>query len=328
MGQDEISSTERALYGDVDLATLHSTVDGYTRSRLGSGLAEVVFRSGRIDAVWGVVLDDGRRVVIKAHRPPVDLANRMAGVRAQHALVGAGFPCPVPISGPDRFGELVLSAETLTDDGEPADGRDPLTRRAIAAGLARHIELLRPHPELMASVGKGPAWNRYEDGPWPVPHDPIFDFSDTPAGYGWLDEVAAEASRQILTHRGEEVVIAHGDWYGGNLLVADGAVSATFDWDLMADTEAVVAGMAAACYAASSTAGGGLSDPAEVTAFLADYDDLRPLSPPERRAAAGAATWILAFNARCELGLLDGEPAPGSPIALLRDHRRDYLDVP
>lgn len=48
-------------------------------------------------------------------------------------------------------------------------------------------------------------------------------------------------------------MVDHGDWYGGNLLVRNGKVSATYDWDLIADTEPVIAGMAAACYAASST---------------------------------------------------------------------------
>ena len=81
----------------------------------------------------------------------------------------------------------------------------------------------------------------------------------------------------------------------------------TFDWELVADPEAVIAGFAAACYAASSTGGGGLSTPEEVAMFMRDFDTVRadPLSRPERRAAAGAAAWILAFNARRQVGLID-----------------------
>lgn len=330
MSADELSSTERALVGDPGLGGLRRLFDDYARRRLGSSVAAVIFRSGRIDAVWGVRLDDGREVVIKIHRPPVDLTVRAASVDVQRRLVAAGFPCPTPISGPDDFRGMVLSTEALIADGDSADGRDPATRRAIAVGLARHIAVLASAEdlaELIMVVGKGPAWNRYENGPWPTPHDTIFDFTRTPVEFRWLDQLATEASAQILEHRGSDVVLGHGDWYGGNLLVRNGEVSATYDWDLIADTEAVIAGMAAACYAASSTAGGGLSTPDEVAAFLTDYHQLRPFSVDEQRAAAGAATWILCFNARCGVSMLDGEPAPGSAISLLREHHADYLGL-
>jgi hypothetical protein len=70
---------------------------------------------------------------------------------------------------------------------------------------------------------------------------------------------ARAASRdQILTHRdGDNVVVGHADWYAGNTAVVEGALVGTFDWELVADREAVIAGFAAACYASSSTGGGG-----------------------------------------------------------------------
>lgn len=284
MPLDELTSTERALVGGLDLADLRRLLEDYARARLGSSVAAVIFRSGRSDAVWGVGLEDGREVVIKIHRPPVDLVVRAASVDVQQRLGLAGFPCPTPISGPDEFRGMVLSTETLTADGEHADGRDPATRRAIATGLARHIAVLsgaEDLAELIEVVGKGPAWNRYEGGPWPTPHDTIFDFTTTPEGFGWLDRVASEASRQIIQHRGDDVVVGHGDWYGGNLLVRNGKVSATYDWDLIAD------------------------------------------SAGDRRHGRGLL--CREFNARCELSLLNGEPAPGSAISRLREHHRDYL---
>ena len=53
------------------------------RDRLGSAIADVRFRAGRIDAVWGVGLQDSRAVVIKAHRTPVDLRAAKATIDAQ-----------------------------------------------------------------------------------------------------------------------------------------------------------------------------------------------------------------------------------------------------
>ena len=93
--------------------------------------------------------------------------------------------------------------------------------------------------------------------------------------------------------------MGHADWYAGNTAVVDGRLVGVFDWELVTDTEAVIAGFTAACYAASASGGGGLSSPEEVAAFLQDYEEVRgqPLSEGGRRAAAAAAGWILALDA-------------------------------
>lgn len=119
-------------------------------------------------------------------------------------------------------------------------------------------------------------------------------------------------------------MVGHADWYAGNTAVVDGALVGTFDWELVADTEAVIAGFAASCYASSSTGGGGLSTPEEVAAFMIDYNHARgrPLSHREQRAAAGAAAWILAFNARWQVALIDLGHCDEATVALVRDANR------
>ncbi len=72
-GLEQISATERAVHGAVTSSELRAFLDAWIHRRLGSMIADVRFRAGRIDAVWGVALQDGREVVIKAHRAPVDL---------------------------------------------------------------------------------------------------------------------------------------------------------------------------------------------------------------------------------------------------------------
>ena len=183
---EELSDTERAVHGDVTFSELRTFLDAWARDRLGSAIVDVRFRAGRIDAVWGVELQDGRAVVIKAHRTPVDLEAAAASIDAQRALSAAGFPCPVPVAGPDEVDGRVLTAETLMVGAMP-DGRDASVRRLLADGLFRHIELLRAEPDLVRRAGSGPSWCRYQGGPWPVPHDTIVDFRATVAGYEWLD---------------------------------------------------------------------------------------------------------------------------------------------
>ena len=325
-----ISDTERAIFGDVSAAEVHAILDHYARRHLGSGIARVCFRSGRIDAVWGVELVDGRDVVVKAHRLPADVATIAAARDAMRLLSSVGYPCPAPLTGPDESEGRVLTAETLVE-GDVPDRQDPVVRGLLADGLARHIAILRQDPSLVGRAGPGPSWCRYQQGPWPVPHDSIVDFSSPARGYEWIDDFGRQAADQIIAHRdAAEVVVGHADWYGGNTVVADGALAGTFDWELVADTEAVVAGFAAAAYAASSTSSDGLSTPEQVADFLRDYDTARgaPLSARERRSAAGAAAWILAFNARWLVALPDPEQRSDvSLVTMVEQRQQDYLAV-
>ena len=317
------------MFGDIGADQLAELVDGYLREFLGTGLRDVLFRAGRIDAVWGVTTHDARDVVIKAHRPPVDLAARGAAVTAQEVLVGARFPCPVPLSGPDAFRGFTLSAESYMNRGLPADAHLPAVRATIAEGLFRHIDLLRSVPSLASTAGRGPAWCRYENGPWPRPHDTIFDFSWTPDGFGWLDDLARAAADQTLGLRPDERVVGHADWYAGNLRFLDGQLVATFDWELTSDAEAVVAGLAAGGYTAGPGSAGAPPPPEEVAAFLADYDSLRSerFSGREQGAAAGAAAWVIAFNARCELALPDDLVGRRANLTAARELGASYARV-
>lgn len=245
--------------------------------------------------------------MIKTHRPPADLEVLRAAADAQRLLVAANFPCPPPLSGPEHVDGRVVTAETLIVGSVP-DGRDAAHRRLLAHGLAWHIELLRAQPNLVGRAGPGPSWCHYKSGPWPEPHDTLVDFSATAPGYEWLDQFGRRAADQILANRDDAaVVVGHADWYAGNVVMADGALVGTFDWELVADTEPVIAGFAAACYAASQTSAGGLSAPAEVADFMRDYESARadPLSEAERRTAAAAAAWICAFTARWQVALLE-----------------------
>lgn len=164
VGAAQLSGTERAVHGDLTLPALRTFLDTWAQDRLGSGIAAVRFRAGRIDAGWGVDLADGRALVVKAHRTPVDLDAARATVDAQRTLAAAGFPCPVPLAGPDQVEGRVLTAETLLAGAVP-DGRDPAVRRLLADGLARHVAILRSRPDLVPRAGAGPSWCRYQDGP-------------------------------------------------------------------------------------------------------------------------------------------------------------------
>jgi hypothetical protein len=264
---DAVTGTERAVLSLTTARDITDMFDRYAIRFLGSRIAGIRFRSGRIDVVWGVELEDGRPVALKAHRQPMNLDALRATREAQRELADRGFPCPDPLSGPDEFEGHIVTAEALMSDGVMPDGRDPLHRRLLAEGLATHIDMLRHRADLVDRA-TGPSWCQYHEGPWPTPHDTIVDFSTTPDGYEWLDVLAQQSTDQILEHRGDDRVVGHADWYAGNSAVSGGELVASFDWELVADAEAVVVGFTAAAYAASPASGAGLSTPEMAAVFL------------------------------------------------------------
>ena len=157
------------------------------------------FRAGRVDAVYGLQLSDAGRVVLKVHRPPVELAHLAATV-AGCATQRARLPMPGPLDGPVLVDGRTVTVESLLTEGTAEDAHRPAIRQAMVAALAEQVELLAEVPggtgALASRLGPGPSWTRYAGGPWPEPHDPVFDFSTTPAGWQWLDDYGRRGHRR------------------------------------------------------------------------------------------------------------------------------------
>jgi hypothetical protein len=330
MHKERTSGIERAVFGDVGRYDIDAWLSRHLRARLGGDLTHILFRSGRIATVYGAALGDGRQVAVKVHRRVADLVYLSAAVACQCQLAGAGYPCPEPLDGPATTDGLTAVIETLRSDGEPGDSHEPGTRRAMAHALFQQLELLRGAP-VDGLVAGAPAWAQHEHGPWPRPHDSMFDFTITPPGFTWLDDLARRAAG-VLSQAGRPNAVAHADWTCGNLRFQHGRVSASYDWDsLAAAPEPVLVGLAAGCFTEGSTAGAITPATVEVIGFLRDYEEARshPFSEAEQRTAAAAVTWLLAYNARCELSLLPpgGGPARGSSLHALTTHRDAYLNL-
>ncbi len=319
-----LSDLERAFFGDVTRVQVDEWVTARVEELLDESVAGLWLRAGRIDAVYGLELGDGRRVVLKAHRQPVDLRALSAGIEVLGHLHTTGYPCPRPLAGPVRRDGQVLTVQSSLGEGAVPDARQPQVRRLFASSLAEHVDILRglePVRNIAGGLGPGPAWTRYHGGPWPVPHDPIFDFARTPKGWEWLDAFAADAAAELVHSSAGAPVVAHGDWYVGNVRVEGDRVVAVFDWDFVVEPEPVVVGL---------SAGGLLLDgapsPEDVAGFVQDYAQVcrSGLDRAQRRVAAAAARWVLAFNARCDLAMLSDQPDASSALARLLEQRAAY----
>jgi hypothetical protein len=184
-------------------------LDGWCRAHLGSGVATVLWSQEGTGLVWGLGLEDGREVVVKAHRrgylPDEHLA---ACVAVQRRLADRHPWAPTPLAGPAPLDECMATAEALLTRGAPAS--DPATM----AGALR---------DLVADSGPPPAglfrlWSFSEL--WPPPHQPHIDL-EAPGG-GWIDRIAAAARDRMRAASSAPPVVGHLDWRCEHVLVDPG----------------------------------------------------------------------------------------------------------
>jgi hypothetical protein len=134
-------------------------------------------------------------------------------------------------------------------------------------------------------------------------------------GSGWID-AAGQAARQKLREGQDQAVIGHGDWITENLRWDGNRLLVAYDWDsLIADSEAVIAGLAAAIYLPA------LPTVTETRDFLDAYAAARkrPFSPGELQRCWAAGVWTRAFDAK-------KQHAAGQPIvSLTQDEAHERL---
>ena len=273
---------------EVDAASLAA----WCEIHLGSPVESELFRTGHLTSVIGTRLADGREVVVRIRQA----APRIAGcTEVQRRLFESGYPCPQPLAGPAPLGEYEANAESYVAGGAmlPDSGR---TARPFAAALAQLVQLA-PRPNEMPSLAPAPpwaAWNHGEGELWPDDLD--LDQNEV-HGFGWIDE-AGQAARQRLQQGQDQTVIGHCDWITDNLRWDGNRLLVAYDWDsLIADSEAVIAGIAAAIYLYPA-----MATVSETHDFLDGYAAARgrPFSPDELERAWAAGVWTRAVDAKEE----------------------------
>ena len=265
-------------------------LDRWCRQHLGGGVRAVRwFREGT-GLVWGVDLDDGRAVVVKAHRRGYVPDDHLgAFVEVQRRVAAVRPWAPAPLAGPAPFGGRVATAEALLAGGTPA---------SEAATMA---EVLR---DLVAVAGPPPAglfalWSF--PTLWPPPHQEHIDLQA--AGGGWIDRVAADARARMQPLTDARSVVGHVDWRSEHVLVdpVTTEVRAVHDWDsLTAGPEAWLVGAASVCFTVDFHDPDGAParwpSALESAAFVDAYD---PDGRLDREQVRAAGDYHLAYVARC-----------------------------
>ena len=246
--------------------------------------------------MFGLRLADGRRVAVKGTPPEVTPEQLRATHEVQRALRGHGFPAPRPLHGPHAVGAGYAVVDEWLDAGEFRDVRSPSRRAVLAAAYAELVGLA-------SGVVAPDVFPRALAGRWERPHHPRFDFARDDGR--WIDEAPA-ALRPAVSAPTEELVVAHADWNAQHVRWDGDAISAVYDWDLVADAEANVVGYASAVFTATwEVPVPKAPSAAESEAFVREYERAAGHALDPRRVAA-ARSYLLAYVARCELSDLDG----------------------
>lgn len=319
----------------------------WCQRHLGSAPVADLLRSGRMSAVRGLRLADGREVVVKVRPAQARLA---ACAAVQGAVRAAGLACPALLAGPLPLAEGPHPVWVAGDQGEPVDARG----LAVSAetwegqgwqgagdlgpdGYARLLaRIVAAAPPVAALPTLEPAvpwlWWDHPDPArtWPPPASQRWDPHRVIASMpGLVPEVARRARARLL--RADvatlPLVAGHGDFEPQNCRWVPGPHGdrlVVHDWDsVVARPEAVLAGNAAATY---------WPDPdhprvpvlAEHEGYMDAYADQRGRSWTALECEVGHATaaWVLAYIAAFE-HLKDG---PGPATAHLLGLGRDRLE--
>jgi hypothetical protein len=294
----------RELFEDPSPSNIARALEEFCARSLGSRIARAEFFEASVGSAHGVRLADGRRVVIKLHRPDRSIAFLYAAQAVQRVLAESGFPCPRPLVAPEPLGAGIASAESLLDSGDYADAHQPAVRRAMATSLSRLVERCRPFATL---PGLGENAMRIPPGElWPIPHDGRFDFAGTTPGAEWIDDLARQARKILYGTPSGDTVVGHTDWRAPNMRFASDQISAIYDWDSLAiEREPALVGSVAHGFTsnwAKPPTGRQFPTLEEAEAFINDYEHARgaAFSRPERRAAHAALVYSMAYTARCE----------------------------
>lgn len=276
----------------VDFGMLDQWCSQYLESRI----VAQRFRSGRLSVVVGVVLADGREVVIKVREP----AARLKGCFAvQSFLHAAGYPASAPILPPTPFGRWTATVEALVEGGDafPTSVRDP---RPFASALEALVRIAAPLASRVDLEPK-PSWNRWdhdESGVWSIAED-VDRHLYSVSGPGWLERAGRDARERIASWEAPNVV-GHGDWYRENFRWRGEELYVAHDWDsVIVDTEAVIVGFAAAYVAPSIE---------ESAAFLSVYQDVaaRRFGRDELEVSWATGLWLRGWKSNRQL--VTGEP--------------------
>ncbi|HEX6838380.1 MAG TPA: hypothetical protein VF334_17510, partial [Polyangia bacterium] len=132
------------IYGTGEPRAIAGEIARFCSDELGGRVLRPLLYETSQGSVAALELADGRRVVVKAHRPDEPLDWLQEVVRVQMHLASRGLPATTVCGGPAPLGRGLAVVEALVERGVTREGRDPVVRAALARGLWAIVEACRP----------------------------------------------------------------------------------------------------------------------------------------------------------------------------------------
>ena len=319
LAQSDKCFVELDTFGTDDVGDIVRLINTFAREHLGCAIDGCHFYNSSVGVACGVRLADGRSIVIKA-RPPADVNPDLSLDREAlqqmcdvlQWLSRLGYPCAEPIVGPTPLGPGLAglaTAEGLLSDGHRGDGFNSSVRRAIAAGLAELVDLLRSYSGRVDRLRRFGQVLNTSGRLYPVPHSKLFDFETTSEGAEWIDDLVRCVRTEATIHRQklpDSPVLGHADWRVEHLRFDyEPRIVATYDWDSLAvRPEPELVGISAHGFTADWTLNNvrRIPGPEDILAYVAEYERARgrTFSVSERRVVFAPCVYWIAYGARCE----------------------------
>jgi len=266
---------------------------------LKESIQEILFIQSSIGVVFGFLLTNLKKIVLKVYSPKISLSYLEEMNRIQNIFYGENFPAPKVLS---PIFKLRTTHAGLYEyiEGTKEDGHRNEIRKALAKTLADFSNIVDRHH-------LQPLENFFQQAPkrklWPTPHNVLFNFKKSTKGARWIAKKARKA-RKILSSSHDPKKLAHTDWGTKNAIFYDKKCVGIFDWDsLGAMSELEMVGRAAAQFTANWESPFKITPtPEEGQLFVKEYEEYRgkSFSNDDYKVISASSDLLIAIISRFE----------------------------
>lgn len=277
------------------LSLINLLLDTYIQKEI----EDVLFIQSSIGVVFGLLLSNQQKVVLKIYSPKIPRAYLKRMHEIQQVYYEEQFPAPKVLSPIFKFNHTHAGLYALIE-GQQEDGHKPGIRLELAKSLAHFSNIVDKYQ-------LPPLQNIFQQANgrklWPVPHNALFNFEKSANGASWIAKKALSA-RKLLNKVSLQKKLAHTDWGTKNAIFQNGKLEGIFDWDSLGSmSELEMLGRAAAQFTADWETDFKITpSPHEAREFVKSYEHSRKLKFTEEdyKIISASSDYLIAIISRFE----------------------------
>lgn len=295
----ELKHIFKDVIGTDDANNIQLLLNQATRIYLKSNIVKIIFINSSIGVVFGFLLDNGDRIVLKVFSPKLSKSYLDEMNHIQAIFYQQKFPAPKILSPIFKFANTHAGLYQLID-GNAEDAHQSVICLELAKYLAEFAKIveennLKPLGNFFQQSSKGKLW--------PTPHNVLINLKKTTRGAGWIAKKATQARKVLVTYK-KTKMLAHTDWGIKNATFCNKKLVGIFDWDSLGEmTELEMVGRACAQFTADWESDFKITPSADEGRHLVQaYQDYRQkkFTTDEYKVISASADYLIAIIARFE----------------------------